>query len=183
MTWSCQFFPAVAGSSWQEPHVVLLLLSVSGLYYLSFVQSQLLLCKRACPKFNTITRKEKRLKYYWPSDVHAISYPHRGTPFWYVAVFQNDFAFSGKPLIFSTRWAITYEWWRCALEACDVTKYGRHLGRHLEFYQELEVRLKSSLRTEDVSRGGTSAIQRQKFHSDDAKPVQNPVRCANWSTE
>ena len=32
----------------------------------------------------------------------------------------------------------------------DVIKYGRHLGRHLEFYQELEVRLKSSLRTADI---------------------------------
>ena len=34
-----------------------------------------------------------------------------GTPpqsFWYVAVFQNDFAFTGKPLIFLTRWGIFY---------------------------------------------------------------------------
>ena len=39
-----------------------------------------------------------------------------GTPprsFWYVAVFRNDFAFSGKPMIFSTRWSIIYGWWRC----------------------------------------------------------------------
>ena len=28
--------------------------------------------------------------------------------FWYLVVFQNDFAFSGKPLIFSTRWGIFY---------------------------------------------------------------------------
>ena len=28
------------------------------------------------------------------------------------------------------------------LEACDVTNNGRHLDRHLEFYQELEIRLK-----------------------------------------
>ena len=28
------------------------------------------------------------------------------------------------------------------LEACDVTNNGRHLGRYLGFYQELEVRLK-----------------------------------------
>ena len=28
------------------------------------------------------------------------------------------------------------------LEACDVTNNGRHLGRHLGFYQELEIRLK-----------------------------------------
>ena len=35
----------------------------------------------------------------------------------------------------------------------------------------------------DVSRGGTSATQRQKFHTDDEKSVQNPVRSANCSTE
>ena len=35
----------------------------------------------------------------------------------------------------------------------------------------------------DVSRGGTSATQRPKFHTDDAKSVRNPVRRANWSTE
>ncbi|CAH3046508.1 unnamed protein product [Porites lobata] len=28
------------------------------------------------------------------------------------------------------------------LEACDVTNNGRHLGRHIGFYQELEIRLK-----------------------------------------
>ena len=28
------------------------------------------------------------------------------------------------------------------LEAWDVTNNGRHLGRHLGFYQELEIRLK-----------------------------------------
>ena len=31
----------------------------------------------------------------------------------------------------------------------------------------------------DVSRGGTSATQRQKFHTDDAKSARNPVRSAN----
>ena len=30
-----------------------------------------------------------------------------------VAVFQNKFAFGGKPLFFSTRWGIFYGWWRC----------------------------------------------------------------------
>ena len=35
----------------------------------------------------------------------------------------------------------------------------------------------------NVSRGGTSAIQQQKFHTDDVKYVQNPVRSPDWSTE
>ena len=33
------------------------------------------------------------------------------------------------------------------------------------------------------SRGGTSATQRQKFHTDDVKSVRNPVRSADWSRE
>ena len=36
---------------------------------------------------------------------------------------------------------------------------------------------------EDVSRGITSATQRQKFHADDVRSVRNPVRSADWSTE
>ena len=52
------------------------------------------------------------------SDVQAKSYPHpwykgedHGTPhlsFLYVAVFRNDLTFCGKPLIFSTRWGVSY---------------------------------------------------------------------------
>ena len=34
-----------------------------------------------------------------------------------------------------------------------------------------------------VSRGGTSATQRQKFHTDDVKSVQNPVISANWTPD
>ena len=35
----------------------------------------------------------------------------------------------------------------------------------------------------DVSHGGTSATQQQKFHTDDVKSVQNPVRSADWLTQ
>ena len=35
----------------------------------------------------------------------------------------------------------------------------------------------------DVLRRGTSATQRQKFHTDDVKSVRNPVRSADWLTE
>ena len=34
-------------------------------------------------------------------------------------------------------------WVVALLEACDVTNNGRHLGRHLGFYQELELEFKN----------------------------------------
>ena len=45
------------------------------------------------------------------------------------------------------------------------------------------IRFSSLFMDGDVSRGGTSATQRQKFHTDDVKSVRNPVRSADWSTE
>ena len=45
------------------------------------------------------------------------------------------------------------------------------------------IRFSSLSATGDVSRGGTSATQRQKFHTADVKFVRNPVRGADWSTE
>ena len=33
--------------------------------------------------------------------------------FWYVAVFWNDFNFSGKPSIFLTRWGMIHGWYCC----------------------------------------------------------------------
>ena len=35
----------------------------------------------------------------------------------------------------------------------------------------------------DVSLGGSSATQRQKFYADDVKSVRKPVRSADWLTE
>ena len=34
-------------------------------------------------------------------------------------------------------------WVVVLLETCDVANNGRHLGRHIGFYKELEIRLKS----------------------------------------
>ena len=45
------------------------------------------------------------------------------------------------------------------------------------------IRFSSLFAAGDVSRGGTSATQQQKFHTDDVKSVRNPVRSADWSTE
>ena len=45
------------------------------------------------------------------------------------------------------------------------------------------IRFSSLFAIGDVSRGGTSATPRQKFHTDDLKSVRNPVRSADWSTE
>ena len=49
------------------------------------------------------------------TQIHTPSRDTRTPPqrFWYVAVLRKDFAFSWKPLIFSTRWGIFYRWWRC----------------------------------------------------------------------
>ena len=48
--------------------------------------------------------------------------------------------------------------------------------------QVADVSPRSSL-LRDISGGGTSETHRQKFHTDDAKSVRNPVRSANWSAE
>ena len=45
------------------------------------------------------------------------------------------------------------------------------------------IRFSSLFADGDVSRGGTSATQWQKFHTDDVKSVQNPVRSVDWSME
>ena len=45
------------------------------------------------------------------------------------------------------------------------------------------IRFSSLFAAGDVSYGGTSATQQQKFHTDDVKSVRNPVRSADWSTE
>ena len=71
-----------------------------------------------------------------------------------------------------------------------------NFGRLRFFGQQEKIGAKpvfNSLRTADVSprssplrnvlRGGMSATQQQKFHTDDVKSVWNPVRSANWSTE
>ena len=42
-------------------------------------------------------------------------------------------------------------WVVTLLEACDVTNNGSHLGRHLGFNQELEIRLKP----QETARNGT----------------------------
>ena len=57
-------------------------------------------------------------------------------------VFRNDFAimWKGFDLLNKMRYIL---WVVAPLEACDVTNNGRHLGRHLGFYQELEIRIKT----------------------------------------
>ena len=72
---------------------------------------------------------------------------------------------------------------------CDSTNKKPGLERITEKEKEDKViaceniRFSSLFAAGDVLRGGTSATQRQKFHTDDAKSVRNPVRSAGWSTE
>ena len=69
------------------------------------------------------TRTATATKTSLNTRTYTKSYPRRGTrgggvggtplSFSYVRVFRNGFAFSGKPLICSTRLGIFYEWRRC----------------------------------------------------------------------
>ena len=45
------------------------------------------------------------------------------------------------------------------------------------------IRFSTLFATGDISSGGTSATQRQKFRTDDVMYVQNPVRSPDWLTE
>ena len=55
--------------------------------------------------------------------------------FRYVAVFPNDFTWKAFDLLNKMRYIL---WVVALLEVCDATNNGRHLG----FYQGLEIRLK-----------------------------------------
>ena len=71
------------------------------------------------------------------------SYPHPypSQEFWICCSILKGFYLEWK--VFDLLNKITYSLGVVALlAACDVTNNGRHLGRHLGFYQELEIRLK-----------------------------------------
>ena len=57
--------------------------------------------------------------------------------FWYVAVFRNGVTFSGKPLIFLTRWGIFHVWWRGWKPVTSPT-----MVAIFNFTKDLEIRLK-----------------------------------------
>ena len=70
------------------------------------------------------------------------------------------------------------------LHECKVETLYSGTGILPEFIVACENILFSSLfAAGDVSGGGTSAAQRQKFHTDDVKSVRNPVRSTDWSME
>ena len=85
-----------------------------------------------------------------PSDVHANSYPYRGTrrgggggggrnplEFLICCNISKQFYLQWKAFdLLNKMWYIL--WVVALLKACDVTNNGRHLG----FYQDLEIKLK-----------------------------------------
>ena len=82
------------------------------------------------------------------------------------------------PSSFGTSWSRKISYQVC-LNQPETEKYLKGYNNSLQT-ADISPRL-SLLR--DVSQGGTSVTQRQKFHTDDAKSVRNPIRRANWSTE
>ena len=83
-----------------------------------------------------------------PSDVHANSYPLPG-----VCGISKRFYRKRKAFDFLNKMRYIL-WVVVLLEKCHVNNNGRHLGRHLGFYQELEIRLKprEKLLVHDFSR-------------------------------
>ena len=70
-----------------------------------------------------------------------------------------------------------------ATKTCARTKLH---PKHCELLQTVaceNIRFSMLFAAGEVSHGGTSATQRQKFHTDEVKYVQNPVRSPDWSTE
>ena len=77
----------------------------------------------------------------YPSDIHANIPPPRYKEFLICCSISKRFYLQWEAfgLVNKMRYIL---WVVALLEACDVTNNGRHLGRHLRFYQELEIRLK-----------------------------------------
>ena len=61
--------------------------------------------------------------------------------FWYVAVFQQNFAFSGKPLIFSTQWGLFCGSWHCWISVTSQNKV-TILASRLGFIKNLRLTCK-----------------------------------------
>ena len=72
-------------------------------------------------------------------------------------------------------------WWSLAPNFCSwATRKSQTFHTNLACEN---IRFSSLFVAGDVSRGGTSATQWQKFHTDEVKSVRNPVRSADWSTQ
>ena len=61
-------------------------------------------------------------------------------PPWVFDMMQFCLRLKAFDLLYKRRYIL---WVVALLKVCDVTKYGRHLDRHLGFYQELEIRKNS----------------------------------------
>ena len=91
--------------------------SVFSLAFL--LRLQIFLISRLLPikKKLTLGRTRKSWQIHTPTVVQVRGGGGvDGTPprsFWYVAVLWNNFALSGKPLIFLKRWGIFHGWWGC----------------------------------------------------------------------
>ena len=88
----------------------------------------------------------------------------------------GDRAYNLSPISKKTR---TSPAWQSGTLPTELTS--REMTWHHIAYEN--IRFSSLFAAGDVSRGGMSATQRQKFHTDDVQYVQNPVRSADWSTE
>ena len=91
-----------------------------------------------------ISRGEERFNPRLYTQIHTPTVVQAGVHgthprrFWcYVAVFRNGVTFSGKPLIFLTRWGIFYVWGRCWKPVTSPT-----MVAIFNFTKDLEISLK-----------------------------------------
>ena len=68
-----------------------------------------------------------------------------------------------------------------------MIRYSKNLTVKIIFFAKTiaceNIRFSTHFAAGDVSLGGMSATQRQKFHTDDVRYAQNPVRSPDWLTE
>ena len=86
-----------------QPTFEIIILSYYSGHYLANISLNLEV------RFNPLTYKQSHSPPWYKGGWWTPPPPG----FWYVVIFRNDFAFSEKPLIFSTRWGIFYGWGRC----------------------------------------------------------------------
>ena len=157
--WSMVYCPCTLVSK----SIILLCHWINGILLASskFGQRQLVINEELAGGIEPI----RFFEIFWRNNNIVLSFDHR-------VCFFNDYLRGVK---------------RSAIFMQDRSQEGEKRGfiyARAEYYLACEnIRFSLLFTAGDILHGGTSATERQKFHTDDVKYVQNPVRSPDWSTE